>query len=779
MIFHRLTVRGRVNLLAFIPILVVILLTVPLLAGRLGEARAARAAERAASAAGRVSSLIEMVQRARLLSIAFMSASGVAQNSLTIQLQKIDQRRAELVADAEIAEIPDLHKELDGLQLDFVGTSALTGWGSDLQIVDDYGRIVTGIVDALELTRNDSVDREGASRLETLDALLRSDEAASRRAALLLLAATNPTNREQALTSAREMGILQTVTADQFRRTAEPSDASLFALADAGPTARRLTAAEVVLTGAEAGTRTPTLLAAQVLASGQSQTEIRQLVESRIARDAVERARQTLEGAWWTTFLLGGLGLGVLVLVLGLSVAVGRSVTGPLRSLTFAAGQVADLAQGELLHVADEDAQEARAPRLAAIDIRDGSEIGELATAFNRVQTTAALLLDRQVTSRRNVASMFASIGRRTSNLVGRQLGLIDSLERAEDDPDTLATLYRLDHTATRLRRNASALVVLSGGTEAYGEGQPVTIGDVVRGALGTVEGYQRVTLRAVPLAWVGPGTVGDLSLLIAELLDNALSYSPPRTQVEVTASLSALGSYAVSIVDHGMGMPEERLAEENVRLRRRERLDLAPSDVLGLFVVGRIARRHSIDVTLRSTEGNGVTAVVAIPASVMVDVPALAPPPEPSPRRWPADRATDPATGSREAAARVPGATLPGATVPGATVPGATVPGSGTAPVARLPQRVRGQTLSKDTQRGDMPPDAPRPLARRVRGASLRARPDGQGPAVPGTGQAAGFVAAVPESPLDVLSWTRDLESAMERLATRDGQPGTEGERQ
>lgn len=823
MILDRLTVRGRVSLLPAIPLLVVVLLNIPLLAARFDEARAAQAASNAADAVGRVSALIEMVQRARLLSVAFMSASGIAPNALTIQLQEIDLRRAELIATEEIAAIPDLHQALDRLQLNDVGARVLAGRGAVLQTVDDYGGIVDGLIDALALTETRQAGH-GAPALEALDALLRSDEAASRRTAMLLLAATSSVNRDQALTSARELGVLKDVTAAQFRRIAGPADVELFRIVDSGPTANRLSQAETTLT--RAGSRpAATVLAAEVLAAGQAQTEIRQLVESRIARAAADRADDEFRATRWAMGGLAAVGVGILAIVVMLSTVVGRSVTRPLRRLTVAAGQVADLAQEELLRVADEDAQEVRVPHLAAIDVRGEDEIGDLAAAFNRVQATAALLLERQVVSRRNVAAMFASMGRRTSNLVGRQLALIDSLERAEEDPGTLATLYRLDHAATRLRRNASSLVVLSGGTENLGEGQPMPLGDVVRAALGTVEGYQRVTLDRLPALWVEPGAVGDLSLLLAELLDNALSFSPPRTRVEVVGTNTADDGCTISVVDHGMGMPLARLAEENGRLRRRERLDLAPSDVLGLFVIGRIARRHGIHVRLEPTPGTGITAIVTLPATILVEGPAAAAPGVPSGSRAGITDRQLAALAGREGTSAPP---APGPPVEAEDAAAGALPqrvrGANWTPEPVAPQpsvtplrdddlvrRIPGKVLNSfdrsfvpsseyrarieaaavraiDADQVRAEPDGPDtdpspPLVRRVRGASLTTQPEGLSLPTSGSrgcGPGTGSIALVPERPEDVLSWAIDLEAAMSRLPDpqdeRSDTEGTEG---
>jgi two-component sensor histidine kinase len=213
---------------------------------------------------------------------------------------------------------------------------------------------------------------------------------------------------------------------------------------------------------------------------------------------------------------------------------------------------------------------------------------------------------------------MFGHVGRRTQNLVGRQLALIDNLERRETDSDRLRELYRLDHMSSRLRRNASSLVVLSGGAGANEHMAPLSLSDVVRLALGEIEDYTRVDVDVPEDILVVPSVVADLTLLLAELMENATSFSPPHTRVLVTAN-ELRGGARLAIIDNGLGLPPERLAEENARLTRRERLDLAPSEVLGLFVVGRLARRHGVEVTLTDTPDGGVTAWVDLSAAHLV----------------------------------------------------------------------------------------------------------------------------------------------------------------
>jgi signal transduction histidine kinase len=779
-ILDRLTVREKVNLLALIPLLVSVLLLVPLVATRLDQARQAAQAAGSAETARQVGALAEQMQQLRLLSVAYLSDRTVAPNTLAVALQDVLEQRSRLADQIDPAALPALADALNQVKLISDVEAAVTGrWLRGQAAVAAYGALIDPLVDALELGKAaTATDRSQA--LAALDALLRSDEATSEEAALLLIAALSPDARAHALAAAHDEEIGASAMADQFDRIADPAAAAMFALVTSSQATARRDDAVVTLTALGTGA-TPAYLPPELFAAAASQTQLRRLVEARVAQDIVTGSEQSLRDARITTAALGIVGAALLLGVVLLSLRVGRSVSGPLRRLTGAAARVAHLAQEELLRVADEDNPEVVTPRLAAIDVRSSDEIGELAEAFNRVQATAALLLERQVVSRRNVASMFASVGRRSSNLIGRQLALIDALERAEDDPDTLSTLYRLDHTATRLRRSASSLIVLSGSTESIGEAQPMPVGDVVRSALGTVEEFQRFTLRRLPKLWVAPGVVGDLSLLLAELLENAALFSPPRSQVEVIGSMARDGSCSLSIIDHGMGMPPERMAEENARMQRRERLDLAPSDVLGLFVVGRIARRHDIEVHLEQTPPNGVTAVVKLPAGVLVDGRAagMAPARSISRRREaaaaagatrrelagrvdagqlvrPGGRPVVPTVEPVEPAGTVPAvATSPAATSPAATSPAAAPPGAAGANQAGLTRRIRGanwkngpvealdperhpsdQGLDVAAQAVPVPPPPPggAGVARRVPGTHLseiehRTFPDGDTP--------------------------------------------------
>jgi signal transduction histidine kinase len=620
--YNRLLVRHKLNLLVSIPLLMVALLMVPLLSARVTVARLAQTTAGLAETARRTSSLIEEIQGARLLSVSYLDGYLVDAGALNLELARVSDGRAQLLSslgDGDQA----LGQAIRGASvIAETGPRVLAHRLTDQEILGIYRSVIGSLIQSLGLDRQSTAAPQDAWRLSGLLALLQANEAASEAGALLMVAATNTAVRNQAVSDGSVVQGLEQERVAVFSRLAAPAEVALFQQATGGAAAQRLAdaAAQVGLSGANA---IQSGLAGSVFSAVESQTTVRELVEATIAQDVAQASLAAGTGALVQAGLLIGLGLFLLGVVVLLSVLVGRSVSVPLQRLTRAAGSVADVAAEELANVADDDAGPGAVRRLPELPVDSGDELGQLAVAFNRVQGATAGLLERQVVGRRNVAAMFASIGRRTSSLVGRQLALIDVLEGAEEDAQTLRTLYRLDHLSTRLRRNASSLVVLSGDREvAADEGAVVSLPDAVRASLGSVEDFQRVVLSALPQVHLSPGASVDVVLILAELIENGVLFSPPQTSVEVTAWVTPDGRYALTVVDHGIGIPPERLAEENARLRQRERLDLAPTDVLGLFVVGRVSRRHGIEVTLIPTPGGGLTAHVLLPAILFVDHP-------------------------------------------------------------------------------------------------------------------------------------------------------------
>lgn len=236
--------------------------------------------------------------------------------------------------------------------------------------------------------------------------------------------------------------------------------------------------------------------------------------------------------------------------------------------------------------------------------------------------------------ARQSIHGTFVSLALRSLGLVERQLTVIENLEESEHDPDRLATLFKLDHFATVMRRHSENLLVLAGAEHGHSHAGPVPLVDVARAAVSETERYERVRISALPPhAHLAGFAADDLSHLLAELMENATSFSPPDAQVEVSGWLLESGEVMLSVQDEGIGMAEERLIDLNKRLGRVGTDGLYEPDGdgglgLGLYVVARIAARHGIRVQLRTQQQGGVTSVVVLPKSILAAAPSGTLPP-------------------------------------------------------------------------------------------------------------------------------------------------------
>jgi signal transduction histidine kinase len=320
---------------------------------------------------------------------------------------------------------------------------------------------------------------------------------------------------------------------------------------------------------------------------------------------------------------------------IGVTWVVSRSITRPLRSLTGQATAMADHRLPEaVLDILDTPlGEDVDVPEVDPVAVHTRDEVGDVADALNTVQDSALDLAVEQAVLRRNIADSFVNLGRRNQNLLGRQLDFITELESNETNPDTLSNLFRLDHLATRMRRNAESLLVLAGVEPPRKWAAPVRLTDVIRAALGEVEDYQRVTVRGVEPATIVGAAAADLAHLLAELIENALVFSPPDQTVDIRGRVrhdgpgdaAGVSGYTLAVIDSGLGMPPADIEAANRRLAGAESFTIAPSKYLGHYVAGNLAARHGIGVRLDASPGNGITATVNIPPALLTAEPAAA----------------------------------------------------------------------------------------------------------------------------------------------------------
>ncbi|HVV21852.1 MAG TPA: nitrate- and nitrite sensing domain-containing protein, partial [Pseudonocardiaceae bacterium] len=306
----------------------------------------------------------------------------------------------------------------------------------------------------------------------------------------------------------------------------------------------------------------------------------------------------------------------ILLLAVGVGVIVGRHL---LRSVAILRRTALEVAEHRLPDVvASIDQGNLTDLDIAPVPVHTHEELGQLARAFDAVHGQAVRSAVGQATLRANLRNIFVNLSRRSQSLVERQLRLMEKLERNEEDPQQLANLFRLDHLATRMRRNNENLMVLSGDDPARRSGHPLPLADVLRAAVSEIEQYQRVVVRSTPSVDVLGYASGDLVRLVAELLDNATSFSPPKTQVRIGGQGFADGSVRIEIRDEGIGMAGPELAEANGKLTASDTVDVPVSRQMGLYVVGRLARRHGIRVTLEVPADGGLLAVVHVPGELV-----------------------------------------------------------------------------------------------------------------------------------------------------------------
>ncbi|GAA3443667.1 nitrate- and nitrite sensing domain-containing protein [Planomonospora venezuelensis] len=647
------------------------------------------------------------LQHERLLSLTLLGDPSGSRSALDAQRTRTNAAREELerLAAESRADIPDplwerivrLLAAADRL------TEARSGVDSRsstlLDALDAYSPVIQLAFDVYEKLRT-SADIDLIDQVRAVTLVGRSRELLSQQAALISGVAAGPVGaRERArfaeLTTGRRM--LYSIGFEQldpefqesYRRLARSAPAAAFErIEDAFPTAKRADVSWA--TGAAA------------LADSFDR------VAGDVSQRLADRASPLAAAIMVQIGVAAGLGLVAVAASIFISVRFGRRISTEFVGLQQAALDLADRRLPDIvtrLRRGEDVCAKSESP-----DLEHGTtaEVVSLSEAFSSVQRTAVEAAVGQAEMRKGVNKVFVNLARRSQSLLHRQLAMLEAMEQRTTDPEVLDDLFALDHLTTRMRRHSEGLIILSGSVPGRGWRVPVTIYDVVRAAVEEVEDYLRVAIT-VPH---GPALVGtvvtDVIHLVAELVENAAIFSPPSTTVRVHGEVVAKG-YAIEVEDRGLGMTPAEMSYFNARLAEPPEFDLADSDRLGLFVVGRLAARHGIRVSLRPSPFGGVTAIVLIPGELVARapeplaprVPAALTPESPisytvEVERVPADGGGLPKRVRRAVPEHAPGSR----SVPGqAPVPAAeAVPGEGAAPgtpgarsgPGGLPRRVR-----------------------------------------------------------------------------------------
>ncbi|MFF9067088.1 nitrate- and nitrite sensing domain-containing protein [Streptomyces sp. NPDC014891] len=611
--------------------------------------------------------------------VAYIAAGRDAQSGDAEDKRQITSTRSTRV-DRQIDEIrpaasAELRRDLAGVPS--VRRTALTGKGTALDAHRAYSEIITKLQALAEELADRTPDRASGTALTEATrapaALSRAVEQASATRGLLLAALSipqpEPTGqvrydvetgtyvpeeppgaaeadraRDTLTAAAQQARVRELAALGDFDQAAGTAARDALATTVTGPdvkSAERSLAAltdQPRLTEAERGTDPAGLEAAL-----SARIEQMRGVESRLATERVEHfAALRDDDVTALELRIAFLG-GCLLVAIGISTYVARTLTRPLAVLRIGAARLAaapDPTAEEPVRFTgrnDEFAQVVRSlntvhGKLAGLSehterLTDGhadlaaakEALGaQLAAQRADLQGQVALLTAELERLRGTVHHTFVNLSLRSLGLVERQLGVIEKLEEREQDPDRLATLFKLDHMATVMRRHSENLLVLAGHEHVHGHAGPVPLVDVLRAAVSEIERYERVTIQSLPPhAQIAGFAADDLSHLVAELLENATSFSPPDAEVQLSGWLMESGEVMLSVQDSGIGMTPARLAELNASLADGEPAAFE-GEGLGMRVIALLAARHGVRVELREQQSGGTAAVVVLPEPLL-----------------------------------------------------------------------------------------------------------------------------------------------------------------
>ncbi|REE95145.1 signal transduction histidine kinase [Thermomonospora umbrina] len=493
-------------------------------------------------------------------------------------------------------------------------------------VLEKYSESIDELIGIIDGISRDVADERLAETARAMAAMARAKEQVSRQRALLITGTANrrlDSDELSALIGSRAREDSELVI---FRQAATLDQRQMMEDTVVGPQvdkARELRQRMIAGVGAS---RTG-LLPSDLLGAGtakslrQSMTAMvdqMRVAERRLGDQLLARARDERSAAQNAALVDGGITAAIVLLVLLATALIARSLVRPLRRLRDGALEVAGTRLPGLVERLRDPQAAAGGIEVDPIEIHTTDEIGQVARAFDEVHREAVRLAADEAVLRGNINAMFVNLSRRMQSLIERQLRLIDELEQSEQDAEQLASLFQLDHLATRMRRNCENLLVLGGQEQARRWNQPVPLIDIVRASLSEVEQYERIALRVQGDVSVTGNVVNDLVHLVAELVENATVFSPQHTKVTVSGHLLSGGGAMLQITDNGVGISSDDLEQANWRLANPPVIDFSAARRMGLFVVGRLAVRHGIRVELRPALSGGITAFVLLPASVI-----------------------------------------------------------------------------------------------------------------------------------------------------------------
>ncbi|MEU0621825.1 nitrate- and nitrite sensing domain-containing protein [Streptomyces rubiginosohelvolus] len=623
-------INRRLVLLVTAPLTVAVAFSVLALAPATNQALQAGRLTSMVEVADRASELTYRLQRERAAATALVSEQGDAEE-FRLRTEETDRSIAGFRGRAEglsavpgsargaLDRIERFAEEMPGLRAQVrSGSSTVSALAFGYRIViADLNSYRDGIAQA------DGVDADIADRI--------------RAAAALSEAAEHTAQQQVTVARAQAAGGFTTASQRTFDAGRMGYTESIGVMFDLGPGAWR-TWLERTLSGAQAlearrledeigrtGTgKDITVTPKEWQKAANDRQELLRSVERRVdaaVRAQVSDVRTTLV---WTAGAEVALVVLTLVGVVVVAIRLGRVMIRRLRDLRNAAHEVAhsglptvmsELSQPGALRGATPEEVARRTGDPVRTTGQD--EIGEVGEAFNAVHHEAVRLAAQQAHAHEQLAETLVGVARRGARLTAVMVSELDTVQRDEADPVRMKTLFALDHLAVRMERNTNNLLVLGGYGNARVRSADVGCSTVIVAAAQQIERFDRVSLGVIESGiGITARAVHDVAHILAELLDNATRYSPPDKQVGV-AVWRLWDRAVVQIVDEGVGMTAERRSVHNAALLEPQ-AGIGDVRSMGLHVVARLAARHGIVVELRDSSGPGTIAEVTLPAKVL-----------------------------------------------------------------------------------------------------------------------------------------------------------------
>jgi signal transduction histidine kinase len=622
-------VASRLIILVTIPAVLGLALAGLRVAGATGSARAYGQVTRLAALGQQVTGLAQDMEQERGESAAFVAGGRPAASLPAL-------RRQYAVTDGQAAAVRRLARQLGGgypartrastaaamasmAELPGLRRQAAVAQAPGLAVLSGYSAAIAGLFPVIDGIADPSGNAVLITSVRALGALSRmTDETALQQAVLGASLATGQL-APGAFAVLNAAQALQASDLASFRSSATPAESRALAGTMASASATRAAALEQRVTAGGPGALALGARAPAQWQAGTSATVgwMRQ-AQRQLAGWVTAYAGSLRQGAMRSAMITGGAALAVLLLALLVTLIIVRSIVRPLRRLEAAALDLAgDGLPAEMQAAAAGGGAMHPAP-VEAMDVLATDEIGQVARAVSRVHREAVRLAGDEARQRTGVSAIFASSVQRSYFLLEHLLRLIDTLELDEDDPARLASLFQVDHLATRMRRNADRALVLAGHETPGRRTEPVALVDVLRAAASEIEHYDRVTLNVQLDACVAGSAATDTVHLLAELLENGTAFSPETAPVVVSAATSPDGDLVISVTDAGPGMSEGQLRWLNWQLAHPPQADETLTRHLGLFAVAHLAARHGISVTLRLPPDGGTTAEASLPAALL-----------------------------------------------------------------------------------------------------------------------------------------------------------------